>query len=678
MHWSEAAALKIIERSPEKEEYVCATGISPSGSIHIGNFRDIATSYFVVLALRRLGKKARLMHSWDNFDRLRKIPVNVSEVAEGMDKYIGCPCSDVPNPFASENGITSYASHFENEFIDALNAFGIHPDYRNQTEMYRSGKYTDRILLSMRERERIFDILDSFRTQDASEGERDAYYPASIYCPVCKRDTTKILSYDDETHIAQYTCKCGHAADFDFNTDYNCKLAWKVDWAMRWQYEGVDFEPGGQDHASPSGSYQTSKIISKEIFGFEPPIFQAYSFIGLKGATGKMSGSTGLNLTPKVLLKIYEPEIILWLYSKTDPTHAFDFCFDDGILRQYGEFDRMYANVQNGTASDAETGIMSNCIIENHTISTVSMTWLVQFGSIVNFNPSVLETVFTKIGTPFCESEFSTRLVLAKNWLEICSPDSINHLNANRNWAYYSMLSDGEKRQIDVLFDNLAKNNYSLDDLNTMLYAVPSQALGSAIEDNKQKKALQAAFFKNVYMLLIGKEKGPRLYLFLFALEKEQYLRLLDFSTPMTEDEKAAENAASDEDISEADDEESMSGVEAISVKPFKANITLDAFSPLDLRVCEVVKCQEIRKSNNCLKLTLDDGIGERVIVSSIRHDYSPEELIGKKIIVIANLEPTRITGVTSEGMLLATKNDSGKCTVIFVDRKIPNGSVLS
>ena len=60
MHWSDVIAEELIKRSPDKEEYVCAAGISPSGSIHIGNFRDIATSLFVVRALERRGKKAGL------------------------------------------------------------------------------------------------------------------------------------------------------------------------------------------------------------------------------------------------------------------------------------------------------------------------------------------------------------------------------------------------------------------------------------------------------------------------------------------------------------------------------------------------------------------------------------------------------------------------------------------
>ena len=80
MHWSDEIAQKIIERNPNKEEYVCAAGISPSGSVHIGNFRDVATPWFVVKALRRKGKKAKLLFSWDEYDRCRKIPANVQAI----------------------------------------------------------------------------------------------------------------------------------------------------------------------------------------------------------------------------------------------------------------------------------------------------------------------------------------------------------------------------------------------------------------------------------------------------------------------------------------------------------------------------------------------------------------------------------------------------------------------
>lgn len=104
MYWADKIAEEIIKRNPEKEEYVCAAGISPSGSIHIGNFRDIATSYFVVRALQKKGRKAKLLFSWDNFDRFRKVPANVAAVVgkNAYDKYIGMPYVDIPDPFGVE------------------------------------------------------------------------------------------------------------------------------------------------------------------------------------------------------------------------------------------------------------------------------------------------------------------------------------------------------------------------------------------------------------------------------------------------------------------------------------------------------------------------------------------------------------------------------------------------
>lgn len=671
MHWSEEIALKIIERNPDKEEYVCAAGISPSGSIHIGNFRDIATSYFVVKSLRKMGKKAKLLFSWDEFDRFRKVPVNVAKIDDDMEKYIGQPYVDVRNPY--NDGCKSYAEHFEKEFEESMKKFGIDMDYRYQAQMNRSGKYSEHIITALKKRGEIFDILDSFRTQTAQEGEKEAYYPVSIYCPECKKDTTKITSLSDDCTEAEYECQCGHKGHFNFKTDFNCKLAWKIDWPMRWMYEGVDFEPGGKDHASPTGSYQTSKIISKKIFGYEPPLFQGYEFIGIKGSTGKMSGSSGLNLTPDTLLHIYQPEVILWLYSKTLPTKAFDFCFDDGILRQYFEFDKQYNEYKKGTANELNASIMEKCLSDRE-ISTVPMGLLVQMGSVVDFNIPMLETVFEKIGTPYKYEQFRDRLERAKYWLENCAPEAVNRLREYRNWDVYSELSDEEKKEISMLHEYIAKGGYSLDELNTKLYDIPKAVFPDIVEDKKKMKEIQGKFFKDVYKLLIDKEQGPRLYLFLFAIDPEKYVGLLDFSYPKTKDEIKAEELAKAEP---ENTEETIEYGEPDPVEPIKETITLDDFSKIDLRVCEIKKCSEIRKAQNNLKLTLFDGERERVIVSSIKKYYKPEQLIGKKIIVVANLEPVRLTGVKSEGMLIAGTNNACGCKVIFVDDSVPAGTQI-
>lgn len=688
MHWAEEIAQKIIARNPDKEVYVCAAGISPSGSVHIGNFRDVATPLFVVKALQRAGKKAKLLFSWDEYDRCRKIPANVREVVgDAYDKYIGVPYVDIPDPWGTHE---NYAKHFEAEFLEAMKQFGIELDCRYQADMYRSGAYTDDIIEALKKRNEIFEILDSFKTKDPDktpeelkeehDREKEAYYPVSIFCPVCHTDFTTITGLSEDCTEADYTCRCGHSGHFNFLKEHECKLGWKVDWPMRWRYEGVDFEPGGKDHAAPTGSYANAKIISKEVFGYEAPLFQGYEFIGIKGMTGKMSSSSGLNLTPQTLLKLYQPEIILWLYSKTDPTKAFDFCFDDGILRQYFEFDKMLNDCRQGVATDAIRTIMANSLIDGREIKTVPMSLLVQLGSIVDFNVPVLETVFKKINTPYTYADFADRLERAKFWLEECAPDQVNKLRLTRNFEHYNGLDERERQEISLLHDYIARGGYTLDELNTALYDIPKQVYPE-LADSKELRPIQGTFFKNVYKLLIDKEQGPRLYLFLYAIDSAKYVALLDFSTPQTEEE-AKIDAQGDEQTAEESCQADLQtqgepAGEPDPVSPVKEQITIDDFNMLDLRVCKILKAETLRKSNACLKLTLFDGIGERVIMSSIKSYYEPQALVGRKIIVVANLKPNRICNVNSQGMLLAATNNACGCKVIFVDDSVPEGTCI-
>ena len=254
-----------------------------------------------------------------------------------------------------------------------------------------------------------------------------------------------------------------------------------------------------------------------------------------------------------------------------------------------------------------------------------------------------------------------------------------------RNWEYYNTLDDVAKKEIELLHDYIAAGDYDLDSLNSYIYTIPREADPNFVEENK--KAIQAQFFKDAYQLMIGKSAGPRLYLFLYAVDPQRYLSLLDFSTPQTEEEvrlaaeakaeaerRAAEEAAAEEAARKAAEEEEA---RRNAVAPIKNQITLDEFEELDMRVCKIEGCEIVKKAKNLLKLTLFDGLGERVIVSSIRDEYKPEELIGKKIIVLANLKPAKFAGTESNGMLLAATHDSCGCKVIFVDDAVPEGTAI-
>ena len=127
---------------------------------------------------------------------------------------------------------------------------------------------------------------------------------------------------------------------------------------------------------------------------------------------------------------------------------------------------------------------------------------------------------------------------------------------------------------------------------------------------------------------------------------------------------EAAKNAAPAE-------EEKTEGV------AFLPEIKIDDFGKIDLRVGKIVSCEKLKKSRKLLKLQVEDGAGTRQILSGIAKWYTPEDLIGKKVIFVANLAPAKLAGELSEGMILAADAGEDDVRVMFVDDSIPAGSQI-
>lgn len=107
------------------------------------------------------------------------------------------------------------------------------------------------------------------------------------------------------------------------------------------------------------------------------------------------------------------------------------------------------------------------------------------------------------------------------------------------------------------------------------------------------------------------------------------------------------------------------------------AQIGIDDFSKVSLKIAQIKTCEKVEKSDKLLKLMLNDGEGLRQVVSGIAKWYTPEDLIGKKIILVANLKPAKLRGVESNGMILAADVEDGAAKVLFVDDSIPTGSKI-
>jgi methionyl-tRNA synthetase len=112
-------------------------------------------------------------------------------------------------------------------------------------------------------------------------------------------------------------------------------------------------------------------------------------------------------------------------------------------------------------------------------------------------------------------------------------------------------------------------------------------------------------------------------------------------------------------------------------VAPFAEEITIDTFAKADIRVAEVLECEKVKKSSKLLCFRLFDGIGKRQVVSGIAKWYKPEDLVGKKVIIVANLAPATLCGVESQGMILAADTPDGGAAVVFPDQSLPCGSKI-
>ncbi|MDO9580298.1 MAG: lysine--tRNA ligase, partial [Bacteroidales bacterium] len=346
-HWTDVAAENIIREKGDKPKYVVAAGITPSGTVHIGNFREIITVDLVKRALEKKGKKVRFIYSWDDYDVFRKVPLNMPK-QEVLKECLRKSIVDTPDTFDCHS---SYALHNQKAVEEAIPIVGINPEFIYQHQKYRRGDYDEKIKEALKHTDKIKTILNNYRENPLEE----EWLPITLFCEKCGKDTLKKLEWRGDYKI-YYECECEYKEEFEFNKKHLVKLKWRIDWPMRWDYEQVDFEPGGKDHSTTGGSYDTGKQISKEVWGYDAPTYVMYNFISVKGGAGKMSSSSGNVITLKDVLEVYEPELVRYIFAGTRPNKEFNISFDSDVLTIYEDFDkaeRIYFGLEKVSEKDA-------------------------------------------------------------------------------------------------------------------------------------------------------------------------------------------------------------------------------------------------------------------------------------------------------------------------------------
>ena len=328
-----------------------------------------------------------------------------------------------------------------------------------------------------------------------------------------------------------YTCACGSSETVLLREFTRGKLVWKVDWPMRWAYEGVHFEPSGVDHSSPGSSFQVGGLIVDEVFGGEAPIGPMYAFVGITGQA-KMSSSRGSVPTPGDALEILEVPVLRWLFARRRPNQAIKVAFDQEIHRLYDEWDALGRKVAAGTAGGIETtGHLRAVTTAERALPTtpepVAYRTLASVVDITAGDPAQLERILA--GLDATPDGARPRLDRAAAWVASYMPeDAHTRLREEPDAGLLAELDEQDREAVAMLRDHLTED-WSLDGLTTLVYGVPKKQAGLPLDvkPTDELKAAQRRFFVTVYRLLVGADTGPRLPTLLLAAGPERVRHLL-------------------------------------------------------------------------------------------------------------------------------------------------------
>ena len=491
--WPFVEAKKILRERKKyiekKGKIILQTGYGPSGLPHIGTFGEVARTSMVVNALNQITEIPKEIITFsDDMDGLRKVPDNIPN-QEILKNNLHKPLTQIPDPFQK---FDSFGEHNNEMLKKFLNEFNFTYSFKSSTELYKNGFFNETLKLILNKYQEIMNII--IPTLGV---ERQKTY--SPFLPICP-DTGVVL----EIPVLEIDQKNSKIVFDNFGKKLetsilngNCKLQWKVDWAMRWFALDIDFEMYGKDLIE--SAILSTKII-KSLGKVNPSGFAYELFLDEKGE--KISKSKGNGITINQWLEYASPES-LSLFMYQNPKRAKKL-YKEIVPKAVDEYLDFIEKGKNQT----ELQMLLNPVWHVHNGIIPKENMIMSFSMLLNLvetsNASSKELLW-KFVKKYKPDILEKNQPIFDKLIEYAIKYFNDVIKKNKK---YKKPNELEKKALIALIQILEKCDDKMkpEEIQTLIYTVG--------KENGYKENLRD-WFKLIYEVVFGDENGPRMGFFI-------------------------------------------------------------------------------------------------------------------------------------------------------------------
>ena len=491
--WPFVEARKLIKERQKiyekKGKITLQTGYGPSGLPHIGTFAEVARTTMIVSAVKQIiDIPTEIITFSDDMDGLRKIPDNVpnkDQLAQSLHK----PLTNVPDPFGK---FKSFGEHNNEMLKNFLDKFNFKYTFKSSTELYKSGFFNSTLQLILENYQGIIDII----IPTLGKERQKTYSP---FLPICPETGVvleiPVIEINKENSIIIFDNNGKKLEQTIF--DGNCKLQWKVDWAMRWYALDVDFEMYGKDLIE--SAILSTKII--KLLGKNNPSGFAYElFLDEKGE--KISKSKGNGITIDEWLEYASPES-LSLFMYQNPKRAKKL-YREIVPKAVDE----YLEFIDKSKTQNELQLLMNPVWHVHSGKMPKEEMVMSFSMLLNLvetSNANSKNLLWKFVKKYKKN------ILEKNYpiFDKLVGYAIKYFNdVIKQNKKYKKPNKIEKKALEALIKVLENCNDQMqpEEIQTKIYSVG--------KENGYSENLRD-WFKLIYEVVFGDENGPRMGFFI-------------------------------------------------------------------------------------------------------------------------------------------------------------------